>query len=183
MNSKLKNLFCAVGTLMLLCTGGVAVGDTPQEVVAHYQDKFSYSFDLPEQWEVVPVTMYQQRIEPLNDRAKVGIAFTVDILHPVFGSAGLSVGDYQKRFLEGLAKQGYLTQGARPFKQLNVESQWSVLEFGRPGGNGKDLLLMSKKNDLIFMFQVVFIDSFDLYFKTYKKDIERIVNNAQIDVE
>lgn len=42
---------------------------------------------------------------------------------------------------------------------------------------------MSKKNDLIFLFQVVFIDSFDLYFKTYKKDIERIVNNAQIDVE
>ena len=169
--------------LLFLFVFGSAQAETPQEVVKQYQDKFSYSFDLPEQWEVVPVNKYQQRIEPLNDRAKVGIAFTVDILHPVFGSAGLSVADYQKRFLGGLAKQGYPTQSAKPFKQLKVDSQWSVLEFGRPGGNGKDLLLVTKKKDLIFMFQVVFIDSFDQYFKKYKKDIERIVNNAQIDVE
>lgn len=172
-----------IAPLLCVLALNVAQAETPQEVVKEYQDKFSYSFDLPEKWEVVPVDKYQQRIEPLTDRAKVGIVLTVDILHPVFGSADLSVAGYQKRFLERLAKQGYPTQSAKPFQQLKADSQWSVLEFGRPGGNGKDLLLVTKKKDLIFMFQVVFIDNFDQYFRKYQKDIERIVNNAQLDVE
>jgi len=177
-----RPMFALAGMLyVLLMTSAHA--ETAQDVVKQYQDKFSYSFDLPEQWELVPVNKYQVRIEPVNDRAKVGIAFTVDILHPVFGTAGFDVVKYQKHFLGGLERIGYPTQTAKPFKQLEVAPNWSVTEVKRPGGTGSDLLLFTRNKELAFIFTVAFLDEFDSYFKKYKNDIERIVNNAQIDVE
>lgn len=169
--------------LALSLSTGLARAQTPQEVVAQYQNKFDYSFDLPDRWQMQPVNKYQVQMSPATDKAKVGIAFTADILHPVFGTAGFSLERYWKRVVKGLSGQGYPASTAKRFKGLKLDKQWLSMVVDRPDGKGKALFVLTKKKDMIFMYTIVFTEHFSKYFDKYKDDIRTIVDNSQIDVK
>lgn len=57
------------------------------ELLACYEDLFSYEFDLPKNWHSAKgVSKYSMTVEPEGaDNTKFGVCFTVDLLVEEFG--------------------------------------------------------------------------------------------------
>ena len=90
---------------------------------------------------------------------------------------------YRKHTFERLSAAGYPLASAEPFGGLQVGKEWSAWSMKRPDGKGRELFVFTRKGDLIFYHDVVFIADFDRYLKKYKGQIETIVNQTQIDVK
>lgn len=186
MNQQRKRVWGGwiLGTVALVFVmSGITWAETPQEVVARYQNTFDYSFDLPEGWQLVPVNKFQARLEPDTDKSMVGVTFTADILNDAFGTGGFDLEAYRKHLFQRISAVGYPVSSAAPFDGLQVGKDWSAWSMIRPDGKGRELFIFTRKGDLVFYHDVVFIADFDRYFKKYKGQIETIVNQTQIDVQ
>jgi hypothetical protein len=155
------------------------------KVLDRYAGQFSYKFALPKGWEQVKTSStYTTLLQPKNeDKMRIGINFTLDLLIEEFGQDVADVEEYAALYLGKLAKAGYKLAPEADSKPFDVPAFRSYA-YGRLDGNGKEVVLFRKLSDnFVAIYTVVLASDLDALLGKYRKDVEGIINNASIQTK
>jgi hypothetical protein len=153
------------------------------EVLDKYARMFDYTFKPPKGWHGAKgSSKFQYILEPTgDDRKQFGVVFSVDVLAEEFGQKVTSLDDYITLCFGRLRTQGFPVEDAQPYENLSLSKPHTALLLDRPNGAGKDIFLFRQLDDrFVVLYEIIFLADFDRLVQKYAKDVESLVNTAEI---
>lgn len=154
-------------------------------ILDRYAKYFDYRFDLPKGWhDVKGPTKFSMSLEPKNsDRMKFGVSFVVDLLIEDFRQNVTALEEYIGIFFGRLQGKGFSLETTQAFDGFTLKEPYEGFLVQKPGGTAKEIMLFRRLDDrFVIIYDVIFLDDYEGFLKKYRKDIEWLINNAQITV-
>lgn len=155
------------------------------DVLKPYEKRFKYRFTPPKGWKNTKMnSKFVHVIEPKNDdRMKMGVNFSLDLLISELGQDVGKVSDYIPVMLNRLEAAQYDVSTFKSIQGPVLSRRYEAYEISRPGGQGKELYLIRLVDDTFLeVFTLVFVADADRLYQMYEKDIISIIDGRKLTI-
>jgi len=155
------------------------------DVLKPYEKRFKYRFTPPKGWKNTKMnSKFVHVIEPKNDdRMKMGVNFSLDLLISELGQDVGKVSDYIPVMLNRLEAAQYDVSTFKSVQGPVLSRRYEAYEISRPGGQGKELYLIRLVDDTFLeVFTLVFVADADRLYQMYEKDIISIIDGRKLTI-
>lgn len=155
------------------------------DVLKPYEKRFKYRFTPPKGWKNTKMnSKFVHVIEPKNDdRMKMGVRFSLDLLISELGQDVGKVSDYIPVMLNRLEAAQYDVSTFKSVQGPVLSRRYEAYEISRPGGQGKELYLIRLVDDTFLeVFTLVFVADADRLYQMYEKDIISIIDGRKLTI-
>jgi len=155
------------------------------DVLKPYEKRFKYRFTPPKGWKNTKMnSKFVHVIEPKNDdRMKMGVHFSLDLLISELGQDVGKVSDYIPVMLNRLEAAQYDVSTFKSVQGPVLSRRYEAYEISRPGGQGKELYLIRLVDDTFLeVFTLVFVADADRLYQMYEKDIISIIDGRKLTI-